>query len=152
MVSSNSETVGRFFHVSGLISGRLSGAEAMQLLGRALDAGWRRAQVEDLELQGWMSYRSACQRRCMVSVISVSLKTLWAVGELTSKSGRSAFAKALGDAVRACYPSFRALNIDHVVQKALQSLSAVALGLQGGHLCPEPWKCGEKICLRWVRR
>ncbi|CAE7576441.1 unnamed protein product, partial [Symbiodinium sp. CCMP2456] len=27
------------------------------------------------------------------------------------------FAKAVGDAVRACYPGFRALNIDGIAQK-----------------------------------
>eukprot|EP00439_Symbiodinium_sp_Y106_P038997 s1302_g4.t1 len=49
-----------------------------------------------------MSRRSSCQRTCMVKVIGTSLRTLWGTGELISQSGRSRFAKAVGDAVRAC--------------------------------------------------
>lgn len=89
----------------------------MRLLGKALTIGWQRVQLEDAQLQDWMSQRSECQRSCMVKVIGFSLKTLWAVGEFSSASGQGAFAKALGDAVRACYPGFRALNIDHITQK-----------------------------------
>eukprot|EP00913_Durusdinium_trenchii_P001294 g1192.t1 len=95
----------------------LNEAETMRLLGKALTIGWQRVQLEDAQLQDWMSQRSECQRSCMVKVIGFSLKTLWAVGEFSSASGQGAFAKALGDAVRACYPGFRALNIDHITQK-----------------------------------
>jgi len=91
--------------------------QMMQLLGHALSVGWRQVQLEDADLHGWMSRRSSCQRTCMVKVIGTSLRTLWGTGELISQSGRSRFAKAVGDAVRACYPGFRALNIDGIAQK-----------------------------------
>lgn len=91
--------------------------QTMQLLGAALDAGWSRAQLEDIELNAWMAKRSKCQRSCMVKVIGISLKTLWAIGEFSTSEGQSAFAKALGDAVRSCYPSFKALNIGGITRK-----------------------------------
>ncbi|CAJ1332133.1 unnamed protein product [Effrenium voratum] len=95
----------------------LNEAQMMRLLGHALDVAWRRAQLEDPQLRMWMEKRSSCQRGCMVKVIGVSLKTLWAVGELLTSAGRGAFAKALESAMRACYPGFRTLNVDSVIEK-----------------------------------
>lgn len=92
----------------------------MRLLGHALDVGWRQVQLEDVELQQWMARRSECQRSCMVKVIGITMKTLWAIGEFSAHAGdtgQGAFAKALGNAVRSCYPGFRALNIDGITQK-----------------------------------
>lgn len=98
----------------------LNETQMMRLLGHALDVGWRQVQLEDVELQQWMARRSECQRSCMVKVIGITMKTLWAIGEFSARegdTGQGAFAKALGDAVRSCYPGFRALNIDGITQK-----------------------------------
>eukprot|EP00435_Cladocopium_sp_Y103_P046140 s763_g13.t1 len=98
----------------------LNETQMMRLLGHALDVGWRQVQLEDVELQQWMARRSECQRSCMVKVIGITMKTLWAIGEFSAhadSTGQGAFAKALGDAVRSCYPGFRALNIDGITQK-----------------------------------
>jgi len=95
----------------------LDQAHFVQLLGHTLSVGWRRAQLEDPDLQTAMGHRSSCQRSCMVKVIGASLRTLWSLGELVTPKGKDSFSKSVADAIRACYPTFQAMNIDSIAEK-----------------------------------
>eukprot|EP00933_Yihiella_yeosuensis_P043925 TRINITY_DN38963_c0_g1_i1.p1 TRINITY_DN38963_c0_g1~~TRINITY_DN38963_c0_g1_i1.p1 ORF type:complete len:417 (+),score=82.58 TRINITY_DN38963_c0_g1_i1:86-1336(+) len=95
----------------------------MLLLGRALEKGWKEATNEDPELHRWTQLRSPCQRNCMTRVLSWSLRTLWAVGELLSKGGGRKFSAILAHSVRACYPGFRSARADEVAEKVSKIVS-----------------------------
>ncbi|CAE8649428.1 unnamed protein product, partial [Polarella glacialis] len=71
----------------------------------------------DPALQTWTRMRSGCQRTCMTHVLSWSLQTQWAVGQLLAPGGGNLFCKSLADSVRACYPGFRAERADEVATK-----------------------------------
>eukprot|EP00913_Durusdinium_trenchii_P010226 g9587.t1 len=102
----------------------------------------------------------------MAHVLSWSLRTLWAAGELLSKGGGANFASVLADAVRTCYPGFRAMRADevahkvsHLVSKSLEERLPIAaasgdftgrrLSLTQGPSCLEPDQDKEICCLRW---
>lgn len=89
----------------------------MHLLGTVLEDAWEEVTAEDPALKEWTRLRSSCQQQCMTIVLSWSLRTLWSTGELLSRGGGASFSSALADAVRACYPGFRALRADEVAQK-----------------------------------
>ncbi|CAE7702296.1 unnamed protein product [Symbiodinium sp. CCMP2456] len=89
----------------------------MHLLGTVLEDAWDEVTAEDPALKEWTRLRSSCQQQCMTVVLSWSLRTLWSTGELLSRGGGASFSSALADAVRACYPGFRALRADEVAQK-----------------------------------
>eukprot|EP00439_Symbiodinium_sp_Y106_P055924 s1721_g7.t2 len=91
--------------------------EMMHLLGTVLEDAWDEVTAEDPALKEWTRLRSSCQQQCMTIVLSWSLRTLWSTGELLSRGGGASFSSALADAVRACYPGFRALRADEVAQK-----------------------------------
>mmetsp|Transcript_24465 Transcript_24465/g.56745 ORF Transcript_24465/g.56745 Transcript_24465/m.56745 type:complete len:476 (+) Transcript_24465:62-1489(+) len=91
--------------------------DMMHLLGHVLEDAWEEITEDDPALREWTRLRSSCQQECMTNVLSWSLRTLWSTGELLSRGGGTTFSSALADAVRACYPGFRALRADEVAKK-----------------------------------
>ncbi|CAK9089375.1 unnamed protein product [Durusdinium trenchii] len=133
----------------------LNQQEMMHLLGEVLEDAWKEVRHKDPALKDWTRLRSSCQQQCMAHVLSWSLRTLWAAGELLSKGGGANFASVLADAVRTCYPGFRAMRADevahkvsHLVSKSLEERLPIAaasgdftgrrLSLTQGPSCLEP--------------
>ncbi|CAL1133384.1 unnamed protein product [Cladocopium goreaui] len=101
----------------------LNQKEMMHLLGDVLTDAWKELRKDDPALQDWTRLRSNCQEQCMAHVLSWSLRTLWATGELLSQGGGASFGSVLADAVRTCYPGFRTLRADEVAHKVSKLVS-----------------------------
>jgi len=101
----------------------LNQQEMMHLLGEVLEDAWKEVRKDDPALKDWTRLRSNCQQQCMAHVLSWSLRTLWATGELLSRGGGSSFGSVLADAVRTCYPGFRTLRADEVADKVSHLVS-----------------------------
>eukprot|EP00435_Cladocopium_sp_Y103_P061571 s340_g23.t1 len=97
------------------------GGRAHGCLEGAEEGRPRVARLDSPETLGFN--RSNCQEQCMAHVLSWSLRTLWATGELLSQGGGASFGSVLADAVRTCYPGFRTLRADEVAHKVSKLVS-----------------------------